>query len=154
MGYMRSFWAANSSTHPSKWAEAISEWNRSFCVCASSLRRWSLSLLVGFSDPHNHTYSESFWWNLFKNHKGTHIQRQRQWQRQWQRQRQGQSAWNAQHMRYLWNPDYSLIPNMMIDTSPWSSCSRWSPWSPLSSCSGHRINSIGPSVSPCQDFFL
>ena len=35
-------------------------------------------------------------------------------------------------MLYVWNPDDSLIPNMMIDTSPWSSCSRRSPWSPCS----------------------
>ena len=37
----------------------------------------------------------------------------------------------------------------MIDTSPWSSCSRRSPWLP---CSGHRISSTGPSVSPFRDF--
>ena len=39
----------------------------------------------------------------------------------------------------------------MIDTSPWSSCSRQSPWLP---CSGHTISSTGPSVSPFRDFFL
>ena len=45
------------------------------CVCVrpSSLRRWSLFLLVGFTDPYNHTYSESLWWKLFKNYKRTHI---------------------------------------------------------------------------------
>ena len=48
--------------------------------CQSLLRRWSLSLLVGFTDPYNHTYSESLWWKLFKNHKKTQIKRQRQWQ--------------------------------------------------------------------------
>ena len=32
---------------------------------------------------------------------------------------------------------------MMIFTSPWSSCSRRSPWLP---CSGHTISSTGPSV--------
>ena len=47
---------------------------------------------------------------------------------QWQRHRQ--SAWKTQHMLYFWNPDDSLIPNMMIDTSPWSSCSHQSPRSP------------------------
>ena len=47
------------------------------------------------------------------------------------------------------NPDDWLIPNMMIDTSPWSSCSRQSPWLP---CSGHMISSTGPSVSPFRDF--
>ena len=52
-------------------------------------------------------------------------------------------------MLYVLNPDDLLIPNMMIDTSPWSSCSRRSPWLP---CSGHRISSIGPSVSPFRDF--
>ena len=31
--------------------------------------RWSLFLLVGFTDPNLHTYSESIWWKLFKNHK-------------------------------------------------------------------------------------
>ena len=36
------------------------------CVCLSSLRRWSSFLLVGFTDPYNHTYSESLWWKLFK----------------------------------------------------------------------------------------
>ena len=50
---------------------------------------------------------------------------------------------------YFLNPDDLLIPNMMIDTSPWSSCSRRSPWLP---CSGHRISSTGPSVSPFRDF--
>ena len=39
---------------------------------------------------------------------------------------------------------------MMIDTSPWPSCSRQSPWLP---CSGHTISSTGPSVSPFRDFF-
>ena len=38
---------------------------------------------------------------------------------------------------------------MMIDTSPWSSCSRRSPWLPWSS---HKISSTGPSVSPFRDF--
>ena len=37
----------------------------------------------------------------------------------------------------------------MIDTSPWSSCSRRSPWLPWSS---HKISSTGPSVSPFRDF--
>ena len=90
----------------------------------SSLQRWSIRLLVGFTDPYNHTYSESLWWKLFKNHQRTQIQRQRQWQRQRQRQRHRKSAWNTHLMLYFWNPDDSLIPNMMIDTSPWSSCSR------------------------------
>ena len=39
---------------------------------------------------------------------------------------------------------------MMIDPSPWPSCSRQSPWLP---CSGHTIGSTGPSVSPFRDFF-
>ena len=39
---------------------------------------------------------------------------------------------------------------MMIDTSPWSSCSRRSPWL---ACSGHTISSTGPSVSPFWDFW-
>ena len=38
----------------------------------------------------------------------------------------------------------------MIDTSPWSSCSRQSPWLP---CSGHMISSTGQSVSPFRDFY-
>ena len=120
------------------------------CVCMSSLQRWSIRLLVGFTDPYNHTYSESLWWKLFKNHQRTQIQRQRQWQRQRQRQRHRKSAWNTHLMLYFWNPDDSLIPNMMIDTSPWSSCSSQSPWLP---CSGHTISSTGPSVSPFRDFF-
>ena len=37
----------------------------------------------------------------------------------------------------------------MIDTSSSSSCSRCSPRSP---CSGHKISSTGPSVSPFRDF--
>ena len=53
-------------------------------------------------------------------------------------------------MLYFLNPDDLLIPNMMIDTSPWSSCSCQSPWLP---CSGHTISSTGPSVSPFRDFF-
>ena len=120
-------------------------------LCPSSLRRWSLFLLVGSTDPYNHTYYESFWWKLFKNHKRTQIQRRRQWQRQRQRQIHRQSAWKTQHMLYFWNPDDLLIPNLMIDTSPWSSCSRKSPWL---DCSGHTISSTGPSVSPFRDFFL
>ena len=87
-------------------------------VCKSSLQRWWIRLLVGFTDPYNHTYSESLWWKLFKNHQKTQIQRQRQWQRQRQRQRHRKSAWNTQLMLYFWNPDDLLIPNMMIDTSP------------------------------------
>ena len=54
-----------------------------------------------------------------------------------------------QHMLYFWNPNDSLIPNMMIDTSPCSSCSSQSPWLP---CSGHTVSSTGPSVSPFRDF--
>ena len=102
--------------------------------------------------PNNHTYSESLWWKLFKNHKRTQIQRQRQWQRQRQRQRHRESAWKTQHMLHFLNPDYSLIPNMMIYTSSWSSCSRQSLWSPWSLYSVHTINSTGPSESPCRDF--
>ena len=147
------------SAHPTGWAESISGIGvcLSVCVsvCPSSLRRWPLFLLVGFTDPYNHTYSESLWWKLFKNHKRTQIQRQRQWQRQWQRQRQRQrhrqSAWKTQHMLYFWNPDDLLSPNMMIDTSPWSSCSRRSPWLP---CSSHKISSTGPSVSLFRDFLI
>jgi len=124
------------------------------CVCKSSLQRWWIRLLVGFTDPYNHTYSESLWWKLFKNHKRTQIQRQRQWQRQRQRQRHRKSAWNTQLMLYFWNPDDSLIPNMMIDTSPWSSCSRRSPWSPWLPCSSPTFSSTGPSVSPFRDFLF
>ena len=54
----------------------------------------------------------------------------------------------TQHMVHFWNPDDLLIPNMMIDTSPWSSCSRRSPLLPYSS---HTISSTGPSVT-FQDF--
>ena len=54
-------------------------------------------------------------------------------------------------MLYVLNPDDLLIPNMMIDTSPWSSCSRRSPRSP---CSRHRISSTGPSVSPVRDIYI
>ena len=133
----------------SYWMGRVYKWNWTMWPCPSSLQRWSLFLLIGFTDPYNHTYSESLWWKLFKNHKRTQIQRQRQWQRQWQRQRHRQSAWKKQHMLYFWNPDDLLIPNMMIDTSPWSSCSRRSPWLP---CSGHTISSTGPSVSPFWDF--
>ena len=50
-------------------------------VRPSSLRRWSLFLLVGFTDPYNYTYSENLWWKIFKNHKRTQIQRDRQRQR-------------------------------------------------------------------------
>ena len=37
----------------------------------------------------------------------------------------------------------------MIDTLPWSSCLRQSPWLP---CTSHTISFTGPSVSPSQDF--
>ena len=120
---------------------SIREFGVCLSVCPSSLQRWPLFLLVGFTDPYNHTYSEILWWKLFKKHKRTKIQRKRQWQRQRQRQRHRQSAWKTQHMLYFWNPDDLLIPNLMIDTSPWSSCS------------GHTISSTGPSVSPFRDFF-
>ena len=62
-------------------------------LCPSSLRRWSISLLEGFTDSYNYTYSESLWWKLFKNHKRTQIQIQ--WQRQWrqQRRRHRQNTW-------------------------------------------------------------
>ena len=53
------------------------------------------------------------------------------------------------YMLYFWNPDDLRIPNMMIDTSPWPSCSRQSHWLP---CSGHTISSTGPNVSPFRDF--
>ena len=109
-------------------------------VCPSSLQRWSINLLVGFTDPYDHTYSESLWWKLLKNHKRTQIQRQ------WQRQRQRQSAWDTQHMLYFWNPNDSLISNMMMIPTPSPSCSYWSPFF------GHRINSRGPSVSPFSWF--
>ena len=134
------------SLGPSYQVGRVYKWKWSGYVCASSLRRWSLFLLVGSTDPYNHTYYESFWWKLFKNHKS-----RRQWQRQRQRQIHRQSAWKTQHMLYFWNPDDLLIPNLMIDTSPWSSCSRRSPWLP---CSGHTISSTGPSVSPFRDFFI
>ena len=52
-------------------------------------------------------------------------------------------------MLYFWNSDDLLIPNMMKDTLPWSSCSCQSPWLP---CSGHTTSSTGPSVSPFRDF--
>ena len=51
----------------------------------------------------------------------------------------------------IWNLDDLFSPNMMIDTSPWSSCSCRSPWLPWSS---HKISSTGPSVSPFRDFFI
>ena len=80
------------SLGPSYRMGRVYKWKWSGYVCESSLRRWSLFLLVGFTDPYNHTYSESLWWKLFKNHKRTQIQRQTQWQRQWQGQRHIQSA--------------------------------------------------------------
>ena len=100
-------------------AESISGNGVCQYVCMSSLQRWSIRLLVGLADPYNHTYSESLWWKLFKNHQRTQIQRQRQWQRQWQRQRHGKSAWNTHLMLYFWNPDDLLIPNMIMNTSHW-----------------------------------
>ena len=134
-----------------KLCESISGIGLTMFVRPSLLGRWSLYLPVGFRDPYNYTYSESLWWKLFKNHQKTQIQRQRQWQRQRQRQRHRKSAWNTQLMLYFWNPDDSLIPNMMIDTSPWSSCSHRSPWL---LCSSLTFSSTGPSVSPFRDFFF
>ena len=52
----------------------------------------------------------------------------------------------TQHMLYFLNPDDLLIPYMMIDTSPWSSCSRCQPGYPVT------ISSTGASVSPFRDF--
>ena len=48
------------SDHPTGWAESIS--GNEVCglwLCALSLQRWSIILLRGFADRHNHTYSES-----------------------------------------------------------------------------------------------
>ena len=50
------------------WTKCVTIW-----LCPSSLRRWSLFLLVGFTDPYNHTYSESLWWKLFTNLKRTQM---------------------------------------------------------------------------------
>ena len=58
---------------------------------------------------------------------------------------------HSAYVLYFWNPDDSLIPNMIIDTSPWSSCSHRSPWL---SCYSHTISSTGPIVSPFRYFFL
>ena len=118
------------SAHPTGSAESISGIEVCDCVCLSVIT--SKMIIISAQRLHrplyNHTYSESLWWKLFKNHQRTQIQRQRQWQRQRQRQRHRKSAWNTHLMLYFLNPDDSLIPNMMIDTSPWPSCSRQSPW--------------------------
>ena len=82
-----------SSESESTWSCRIQRYNAHSLMVSTQLRRWSLYLLVGFTDPYNYTYSESLWWKLFKNHKRTQIQRQRQWQRQRQRQRHIKSAW-------------------------------------------------------------
>ena len=44
------------SAHPTGWAESISRIGLCMCVRPSSLRRWSLFLLVGFTDPYNHIF--------------------------------------------------------------------------------------------------
>ena len=102
------------SAHPTGSAESISG---SVWLCVSVRHHfeddhwsWSLFLLIGFTDPYNHTSSESLWWKLFKNHKRTQIQRQTQWQRQLQRQIYRKSASKTQHVLYFWNPDDFLIP--------------------------------------------
>ena len=51
--------------YPTGWAESIS----GIGLCPSWIRRWSIYLLVGFTDPNNHTCSENLWWKPFKNHK-------------------------------------------------------------------------------------
>ena len=56
-------------------------------------------------------------------------------------------SWWLTHSKYIINNNIYI----MIDTSPWSSCSCQSPWLP---CFGHTISSTGPSVSPFRDFFL
>ena len=94
------------SLSPSYRMGKVYKWNwtdwLAMFVRPSSLRKWSISLLVGFTDPYNYTYSESLCWKL-------------------------------------------------IDTSSSSSCSYQSR-SPRSPCSGCRIFSTGPSVSPFWDF--
>ena len=60
----------------------------------------------------------------FKNQKGALKQIQRQWTRQQQRQRHRWSARITQHVLYFWKADVSLIPIMIINTTP---CSRQSP---------------------------
>ena len=52
-------------------------------------------------------------------------------------------------MLYFLNPDDLLIPNIIIDTSPWSSCSRRPPWLP---CSGHTV--LQGWVYHCFGIFL
>ena len=120
---------------------------RLFYVCPSVIT----SKMINISAHRLHRPLQSYiFWKLFKNHKWTQIQRQRQWIRQ--RQRRRQSAWNTQHVLYCWKADDSLIPNMIIDTSPCLCQSALSPWSPRSPCSGRIISSTGPSVSPFWDF--
>ena len=101
------------SLGPSYRIGRVYKWNWSIWLCVSVRHHfeddhwsWSLFLLIGFTDPYNHTSSESLWWKLFKNHKRTQIQRQTQWQRQ----RYRQSASKTQHVLYFWNPDDFLIP--------------------------------------------
>ena len=107
------------SAHPTRWAESIS--GIGLC-CYVAMSVITLKIIIISA----HRLHRPLWpytlWKLFKNHKRTQIQRQRQ-----------------------------LIPNMMKDTSPWSFCSRWSPWLPSSS---HTISSTGPSVSPFRDFYI
>ena len=110
-------------------------------VCPSSLQRWSLFLLLNFTDPCNPTYSESLWRKLFKighKYKDKDICKDN-----YKDKDTDKVPEKNQHMLFFWNPNDSLIPNMMIDTSPWS------PWLPYS---GHTFSSTGPSVSPFRDF--
>ena len=64
-------------------------------------------------------------------------------------------------MLYFWNPDYSLISNMMIDSSSWSCWSRrslWSHWlfSSVHTIQGreyHRFGIFFIPIWPCWKFY-
>ena len=53
--------------------------------------------------------------------------------------------------RSLSSLDQKILMTPLIDTSPWSYCSRQSSWLP---CSGHTISSTEASVSPFRDFLI
>ena len=73
-----------------------------------------------FRVPSTHTFSEILMTSATQIRTKIQTQRQRQLQGQWQRQRRQENNWITNSVLYFRSPDDSSIPNLMVDTSPWS----------------------------------
>ena len=132
------------AAHPTGWAESIS----GIRLCVPVRHHFEddeLFLFVGFTDPYIHTYSESYS-KIIRGYK----YKDKDNNNNNDNDKDKDSDKVPENMTYFWNPDDLLIPNMMIDTSPWSSCSSRSTWL---ACYGHTISSTGLSVSAKTQIF-